>query len=65
MKDINSVTTAVTFANGADLAANIVMGVIGGDIASTFNGVPLTRAAIYELAMVTFQGKLAHYQGAR
>lgn len=65
MKNINSVTTAVSLANGADLVANIAMGVIGNEVANTFNGVPLTRAAIYELAQVSFQAKVATYQGDR
>lgn len=65
MKDINSVTTAVTLANAADLAANIAMGVLGNQVAATFAGQPLTRAGLYELAQVTFQAKVATYQGDR
>lgn len=65
METQKSVVSTVTLANAADLSATIAMGVIGNGSAATFNGSKLTRAALYELAQVTFQSKVANYLGAR
>lgn len=61
----NSAMTAATLANAADLAANIAQGVMGNEVATTFNGSELTRATIYNLAQVTFQSKVASKLGAK
>ena len=65
MKNQNSAMTIAVLANGSDLVANIAMGVMGNEVATTFNGSELTRAAIYNLSQVTFQAKTANYLGAR
>lgn len=65
MKNQTSVVSAVTLANAGDLVATIAMGVMGSGSAATFNGSPLTRASLYELAQVSFQGKVSNYLGAR
>ena len=65
MQNQNSVITAATLANAADLAANIALGILGNEVAATFNGSTMTRAAIYELSLVTFQGKISTYLGDR
>lgn len=48
-----------TLANGAELVFNIVAGVLGNEVADTFNGSPLTRDVIYQSAQTQFQAAAA------
>ena len=63
MKLKESQTTLVTLANGAELVRTIAQGVIGNDIADTFDGSPLTREVLYNLAQTEFQSAVAKNVG--
>jgi hypothetical protein len=58
-----SVTSLVTLANAAELAAAIAQEVVGGDISDTIEGNTLTQDALYALTMSAFQKKLKTYRG--
>ena len=55
MKLQQSEKTLVVLANATELVRNIAQGVIGNEVADTFNGSPLTRGVIYQLAQAQFQ----------
>ena len=59
-----SENTLVVLANAGELVRNIAQGVIGNDVADTFNGSPLTRGIIYNLAQTEFQAALSKTLGA-
>lgn len=63
MKNIKSLDTVTTLANGSTLAAKIAQSVIGSDVADTINGSALTRDVIYSLALSRFQTKLNTHRG--
>lgn len=64
MKSKSSQQTLVTLANAGELVNNIAQGVIGNEVADTFNGSPLTRAVVYNLAQTQFQASVAKHTGA-
>lgn len=64
MKNQQSVQTLVTLANGAELVSNIAHGVMGNEIADTFNGQDLNTKQIQTLAQVQFQASVTKYLGA-
>ena len=43
MQTNQSISTLVTLANANELAATIVLGVVGNDVADTINNSPLTK----------------------
>lgn len=53
--------TVTTLGNAGDLVYNVVNGVLGNDVADTFNGSPLTRQVIYNLALARIQMRLAPF----
>lgn len=53
--------TLVTLANASELVNNIAQGVIGNEVADTFNGSPLTRATIYNLTQTRIQAALSKH----
>ncbi len=57
--------SVVTLANASEAVATIATGVMGSAIASTFNGSPLTKAALHELAQVEFQRAFTNHIGGR
>lgn len=61
MKRKESQQTLTTLANAGELVRTIAQGVMGNDIADTFNGSPLTRGVLYNLAQTQFQGTVANY----
>ena len=64
MKNRNSVNTIVVLANAAELVNNIAQGVIGNEVADTFDGSPLTTSLVHNLAQVQFQAAVTKYIGA-
>lgn len=64
MKTQETAMSVATLANAGDLVANIAQGVMGDDVATTFNGSNLTRSAIYDLAQVEFQKVITNQPGA-
>ena len=58
MKEVSQ-KTLVTLANASDLVFNIMQGVIGNEVADTFNGSPLTRDIVYNLAQTQFQAAVS------
>lgn len=65
MKKAQSVETAILLANANELAFNIMRGVLGNEVADSFNGSPLSRTVIYGLTTAQIQGTLsAHLKGA-
>lgn len=50
-----------TLANAGELVGIIAQGVVGNEVADTFNGSPLTRAVLHNLAQTKFQASLAKY----
>jgi len=61
MKLSESEQTLVTLANAGELAANVAQRVIGNEVADTFNGAPLNRDLIHNLAQTTFQSSVSKY----
>jgi hypothetical protein len=55
----------VTLANAAELAATVVCGVVGNELADTIAGSPVTRQMIYDLALAKFQNRLNPIIGAK
>lgn len=55
MKHQQSERSLVTLGNAGELVNNIVQGVIGNEVADTFNGTPLSREVIYDSALTQFQ----------
>lgn len=53
--------TLVTLANASDLVKSIAFEVIGNEVADTFNGTPINRAMLHNLAQAKFQGAVAKY----
>lgn len=60
-----STQTAVTLANAGELVRVIAQGVVGNEVADTFNGSPLTRGILYNLAQTRFQAAVAPFLNAR
>jgi hypothetical protein len=65
MKHAKSQQTLTTLANAGELVNAIVQGVIGNEVADTFNGSPLSRGVVYQLAQTQFQAKVAKHTGAQ
>jgi hypothetical protein len=63
MKNAQSVTTIVTLGNAAELTAAVAEKILGGEVADTFSGAPLTKELVYQLAQTTFQKKIAQDLG--
>lgn len=55
MKTQQSEKTLVVLANASELVCCIAQGVIGNEVADTFNGSPLTREVIYQSAQAQCQ----------
>jgi hypothetical protein len=64
MKLQQSSTTVLTLANASELVCRIAQGVVGNDVADTFNGTPLTRGTLYQLAQTEFQNALGKHLGS-
>lgn len=65
MKHRESEKTVVVLANASDLVRNISQGVIGNEVADTFNGSPITRGVLHNLAQVKFQAALSKHIGGK
>lgn len=65
MKNKESVRTLVVLANASELVVAISQQVIGNEVADTFNGSPLSRELIHNLAQTTFQGSVSNQLGVR
>jgi hypothetical protein len=61
MKSRQSERTLVTLANGSELVGHIVKGVVGNEIADSFDGSPLMRSTLFTLAQAKFQSALDRY----
>lgn len=61
MKLRESQQTLTTLANGAELVRHIAQGVVGNEVADTFNGSPLTRGVLYNLAQTKFQSAVSKH----
>ena len=55
--------TVVTLANASELVLCVTQCVVGNEIADTFNGSPLSRGLIHNLAQSTFQSAVGKYLG--
>ena len=64
MKDKKSERTLVTLSNASELVVAVTQNVVGNEIADTFNGSPLSRELIHNLAQTTFQSGMSKYLGA-
>jgi len=63
MKHPESVTSTLTLANAGELVNNIARGVLGNDVADTFQGSVISRGLIYNLVQTHAQERLsAHLQ---
>lgn len=58
MRMAESQETVVTLGNAANLAAEIICGVVGNELADTISGCPITRQTVYDLALAKFQVRL-------
>lgn len=63
MKNKQSVVTASTLANAAELTAAIASEILGGEVAETFAGAPLNKDMLHQLSMSVFQKKINHITG--
>lgn len=59
MQLVQTQQTVVTVGNACELVFGIMKGVMGNDVADTFNGSPLTRQAINNITLARLQKKLA------
>lgn len=59
MKLRESQQTLTVLANAAELVQHITRNIVGNEVADTFNGSPLTRGVLYNLAQAKFQSALA------
>jgi hypothetical protein len=64
MKHRETERSLVTLANASELAIIVTQNIVGNEIADTFNGSPLSRELIHNLAQTKFQGSLSKYLGA-
>lgn len=65
MKHKQSQQTLTTLGNAAELVNAIVQGVVGNEVADTFNGSPLSRGIVYNLAQTQFQASVSNKLGAK
>lgn len=65
MKSKKSERTLVTLANASELVVGISQAVVGNEVADTFNGSPITRSMIHQLAQTKFQQKVSAFTGAK
>lgn len=65
MKLRQSQQTLVTLANATELVQSIVLGVVGNEVADTFDGNELTRGVVYAMAQTKFQSALSSKIQAR
>lgn len=63
MKNAQTVTTLVTLGNAAEIVARTAERVLGGEVADTFGGTPLTREIIYQQAHSSFEKSLGKQLG--
>ena len=61
MKLKESQQTVVVLANAAELVRSIAQEVMGNDVADTFEGSPLSRGILYNLAQTEFQSSVSKY----
>jgi hypothetical protein len=64
MKSKNTERTVVTLGNAAQLAADVAQNVLGNDVADTFNGSPITRGLVYQMAQSQFNNALSKKLGS-
>lgn len=65
MKHPQSVTSTLTLANCNELVANIARGVLGNDVADTFQGNVISKNLVFNMVQTEAQQKLAaHLKGA-
>ena len=65
MKLQQSQQTLVVLANAGELVQHIAKNIMGNEVADTFDGSPLTRGVLYNLAQAKFQAALAKTIQAR
>ena len=53
--------TLAVLANGSELVLAITRGVVGNDIADSFDSAPLTRSLIFNLTQAKFQAAVAKH----
>lgn len=58
MKCRESERTLVTLANASEVSVAVTQQIMGNEIADTFNGSPLSRELIQNLAQSVFQGAI-------
>ena len=63
MKNMQTVVTLVTLGNAAEVVARTAERVLGGEVADTFGGTPLTREIIYQQAHSSIEKALAKKLG--
>jgi len=56
-------TTLNTLANANELIRQVVLEVVGNDVADTINGVPITGTTINQLSQAVFTNKLSKFRG--
>jgi hypothetical protein len=64
MKHRETERTVVTLANASELVILVAQNIVGNEVADTFNGNPLSRDLIHNLAQTTFQGALSTHLGS-
>lgn len=64
MQTNQSISTLVTLANANELAATIVLGVVGNDVADTINNSPLTKEIIFEMTQSQIKKTVSESLGA-
>lgn len=55
MKHLNSIQSVTTLGNANELVRVIAQGVLGNEVADTFNGSEISRGVIYNLSQTKFQ----------
>lgn len=63
MKNKSTQQTLVTLANASELVIAVTQNIVGNEVADTFQGSPLSRELIHNLAQTTFQGGVSKYLG--
>ena len=64
MKSALTERTVVTLANAGELVKNITQAILGNEVADTFNGNPLTKDILYNMAQTQFQAAVSSKLGA-
>lgn len=63
MKSALTERTVVTLANAGELVKNISQAILGNEVADTFNGNPLTKDVLYNMAQTQFQAAVSSKLG--